>query len=128
MPGQETHGYEFVSDCQLRAATDLFRYKWDPIVLAALSIGPRRRGTLHTSMRGMSEKVLTEVLNRLLSHGLVERKSYRESPPRVEYELTELGNSFVNGPMRALGSWITDHGEELLNAQEQATLTSLRGA
>jgi DNA-binding HxlR family transcriptional regulator len=119
---------ELVADCQLRAATDLFAHKWDSVVLAALNTGSRRRHELRATIGGMSDKVFTEALHRLLGHGLIERRAYAQAPPRVEYELTTLGESLVNGPMKALGSWVLEHGEELLAAQEHAAERSSRSS
>jgi len=111
---------DLVADCRLRAATDLFAHTWDPVVLAALRPGPRRRRDLRAAIGGMSDKVLTEALHRLGAHGLVGRRTFAQAPPRVEYELTPLGRSLVDGPMRALGDWITEHGDELLEAQDRS--------
>ncbi|MGW4637436.1 winged helix-turn-helix transcriptional regulator [Sphaerisporangium sp. NPDC004334] len=121
MSEREAHCYELVADCRMRAATDLFAHTWDPVVLAALRPGARRRRELRASIGGISDKALTEALHRLLASGLVTRQAYAEAPPRVEYGLTGLGRSLVDGPMTALGRWILDHGDELLDAQETAT-------
>jgi DNA-binding HxlR family transcriptional regulator len=110
---------ELVADCRLRMATDLFAHTWDPVVLAALHAGPRRRRTLRLGIGGISDKALTEALNRLLSNGLVERRSFAEAPPRVDYALTDLGRSFADGPMRALGAWVTEYGDDLVAAQDR---------
>jgi DNA-binding HxlR family transcriptional regulator len=109
----------FVADCRLRAVTDLFAHTWDPVVLAALRPGPLRRHELRTMIGGISDKVLTEALHRLVGHGLVRRESYAQAPPRVDYCLTALGESLLDGPMKALGDWIAEHGEELLEAQDR---------
>ena len=116
----DDHCEELVADCRLRAATDLFAHTWDPVVIAALRPGPRRRRELRAAIGGISDKALTEALHRLLSHGLITRRGYAEAPPRVVYSLAPLGQSLADGPMRALGRWITDHGDELLDAQEHA--------
>ncbi|MFI6604025.1 winged helix-turn-helix transcriptional regulator [Nonomuraea sp. NPDC050536] len=108
---------ELVADCRLRAATDLFTHTWDPVVLAALHQRPHRRRELRDAIGGISDKALTESLHRLTGNGLVARDAYAEAPPRVEYGLTPLGRSLVDGPMRALGRWADEHGEELLDAQ-----------
>jgi DNA-binding HxlR family transcriptional regulator len=123
MSNHETHCYELVADCRLRAATDLFAHTWDPVALMALRTGPRRRRELRTAIGGISDKVLTETLHRLLANGLVNRRAYAEAPPRVEYRLTNLGESVVDGPMKALGRWTLEHGDELLNAQESMART-----
>lgn len=116
------HCEEFLADCRLRAATELFARTWDPVVLAGLRAGPRRRSDLLVSVGGLSDKVLTETLRRLLANGLVERHSHPAAPPRVEYRLSPLGASLVDGPMRELGRWILEHGDDLLAAQERAAL------
>ncbi|GLZ43045.1 helix-turn-helix domain-containing protein [Actinokineospora sp. NBRC 105648] len=111
---------DLVADCRLRAATDLFAHRWDPVVLAALRLGPRRRGELRVAIGGLSDKVLTETLRRLRANGLIERQAYPQAPPRVEYRLTALGESLAAGPLRALADWVTEHGDDLLAAQEAA--------
>jgi DNA-binding HxlR family transcriptional regulator len=122
MSDQGSHCEELlVADCRLRAATDLFAHTWDPVVLAALRVGPRRRRDLRAAIGGMSDKVLTETLRRLLANGLVERHTYAEAPPRTDYLLTPLGKTLVDGPMKSLGNWVLEHGDELLDAQDRAT-------
>jgi DNA-binding HxlR family transcriptional regulator len=112
---------EWVADCRLRTATDLFAHTWDPVVLAALRDGPRRRHELRDGIGAVSDKALTEALRRLLNHGLIERHRYAHAPPRVEYGLTGLGLSLIDGPMKALGQWVLEHGDDLLTAQDAAT-------
>jgi len=113
-------GTELLADCRLRAATELFAHTWDPIVLAGLKAGPRRRGDLLDAVGGISDKVLTETLRRLIANGLIERRRYPAAPPRVEYRLSALGASLVDGPLRELGRWTIQHGDELLEAQERS--------
>ena len=119
----DDHCEELVADCRLRAATDLFAHTWDPVVIAALRPGPLRRHELRAAIGGISDKVLTETLRRLTGHGLIARHAYAEAPLRVEYALTRLGQSLADGPMRALGRWITAYGDELLDAQEHSAGT-----
>jgi DNA-binding HxlR family transcriptional regulator len=112
-------GRQFVADCRLRTATDLFTHVWDPVVMAALTAGPHRRRALRATIGGISDKSLTEALERLVDSGLVDRRSYAEAPPRVDCALTALGRTFADGPMRALAEWVVKHGDELVEAQEQ---------
>ncbi|WP_305788307.1 winged helix-turn-helix transcriptional regulator [Symbioplanes lichenis] len=65
------------------------------------------------SIGGVSDKALTESLHRLVATGLLERHAYAEAPPRVDYALSPLGRTFVEGPMRALATWVTRYGDEL---------------
>ena len=111
---------ELVADCRVRAATDLLVHQWDPVVLTALRMRPHRRRELRTAIGGISDKALTEALRRLLANGLVSRSAYAAAPPRVDFSLTKLGTSLVDGPIKALGHWILEHGDELLDAQEHA--------
>jgi DNA-binding HxlR family transcriptional regulator len=116
-----SHGcHEFVADCRLRESASLFAHTWDPVLLAALHEGPRRRRALRSAIGGVSDKALTESLHRLLESGMVERRYYREAPPRVDYALTELGRSFVAGPVRALAEWTREHADSLSEARLSA--------
>lgn len=112
------HRDQFVADCRVRVAADLLAHTWNPVVLTALRSGPRRRRLLRAEIGGISDKVLTETLRRLERSGLVERAAYAEAPPRVDYALTALGRSLVDGPLAALGRWSLDHGEELEQARQ----------
>ena len=107
-----------VADCRVRAAADLFAHTWDPVVLAALRTGPLRRRELRAAIGGLRDKPLTESLRRLRANGLVEKREFAQAPPRTDYFLTPLGQSLVDGPMRALGAWVEEHGDELLDAQD----------
>jgi len=115
---------DLVADCRMRMGTDLFTHVWDPVVLAALASGSQRRRALRASIGGISDKALTEALHRLVANGLIKRRSYAEAPPRVDYTLTPLGRTFVEGPMHALGEWVTRHGDELFEAQEHVRVSS----
>lgn len=125
MNDHESHCEELVADCRLRAATDLFAHTWDPVVLAALGQKALRRSDLRAAIGGISDKVLTDALRRLLASGLISRRAFAEAPPRVEYHLSGLGRSLVEGPMAALGRWTIEHGDELLEAQEDAAGTPM---
>ena len=113
MTGYDYRSSEAIADCRLRGALDLFSHTWDPVVLAALADGPRRRVELRTEIGGIRDKTLTEALRRLLGRGLVSRRPDPEAPPGVEYRLTELGVTLVEGPLRALAVWVRDHGDDL---------------
>ena len=119
--------HDLVADCRIRAATELFAHTWDPVVLAALRPGALRRRELRAVIGGLSDKALTEALGRLLGNGLIVRSRFAQAPPRVEYGLTRLGGSLVDGPMTALGEWIVAHGDELLAAQERAAARKAQG-
>jgi DNA-binding HxlR family transcriptional regulator len=108
----------FVADCNTRLATDLLAHRWDPVLLAGLREGPRRRADLLAAVGDVSDKSLTESLRRLTASGLVTPTADATSR-HVRYELTPLGASFVEGPLRALGLWAVEHGHEVVAAQER---------
>lgn len=114
------HCEDRVVDCRLRAALDLFAHVWDPLVLAALDGGPLRRSAVKAAVGGVQDKPLTEALHRLQGNGLLSRRRYRESPPRVEYAVTPLGRTLLDGPMRAMAEWTAAHADTLLAAQAAA--------
>jgi DNA-binding HxlR family transcriptional regulator len=104
--------YEFVSDCRVRLATDLLSHTWDPVVLSALRRSPLRRRDLLSVVGGMSDKSLTETLNRLARNGLASRAD-GSTARLVIYALTDLGQSLVDGPMASLGRWAVEHADEV---------------
>ncbi|MET8999828.1 helix-turn-helix domain-containing protein [Amycolatopsis sp. NPDC004169] len=101
----------FVSDCQVRSATELITHAWDPVVLSALRAGPIRRSELLTRIAGVSDKVLTQALRRLRTRGLVAKTTGPAGG--AVYQLTPLGDSFANGPLAQLARWAADHQAEL---------------
>jgi DNA-binding HxlR family transcriptional regulator len=102
----------FFADCQARVAVDLISGRWAMVVLYALAHGPARPGELRGQIGGVSQKVLTETLRRLESHGLVERRRFAEAPPRVEYSLTAAGEDLLV-PIRALGDWAAEYASRI---------------
>jgi DNA-binding HxlR family transcriptional regulator len=108
----------FLADCRTRLAFDLVSHTWNPVVIWALKDGPGRPGELRARIGGISQKVLTQTLRRLEFNGLVARRSYGGSPPRVEYELTALGRTLL-APIEAFGAWAHNHGDEVMDAQDR---------
>ncbi|MEU1519824.1 helix-turn-helix domain-containing protein [Streptomyces sp. NPDC005811] len=117
-----TADQDFLADCRTRLAFDLVAHTWDPVVIRALKDAPRRPVDLLAQIGGVRQKVLTETLRRLEFNGLVARRSYGGSPPRVEYALTALGRTLL-APIEAFGVWARDHGDEVLDAQDRYTET-----
>ncbi|WP_340537590.1 winged helix-turn-helix transcriptional regulator [Nocardioides sp. GXZ039] len=95
----------FISDCHVRSAVELLNHRWDPIVVAALRMGPTRRSTLLDRIAGVSDKVLTESLRRLAARGLIARTPRVVERDAAVYELTSLGASFAEGPLAHLAQW-----------------------
>ena len=103
--------------CPTRAALDRIADKWTVLVVGVLLDGqPKRFSTIQRRIEGISQKMLTKTLRTLERDGLVERRVYPEVPPRVEYQLTELGSS-LSGLINAVQAWAENHMVDILAAQ-----------
>jgi DNA-binding HxlR family transcriptional regulator len=92
--------------------------KWTLLIVGALSVGHRLRFTeLHQHIPGISQRMLTVTLRHLERDGLVSRTMHAEVPPRVEYELTDIGMTLIE-PARVLGRWATDSYLTVLERRE----------
>ena len=92
-------------DC--RAVSDILGRvgdKWTVLVVGYLSGGPMRFSELSRAIGGISQKMLTATLRGLERDGFVTRKVFPTIPPRVDYELTDLGRE-LRVPVNALGEW-----------------------
>ena len=83
------------TNCAVAASAEIIGAKWTALLVHDLSEGPRRFSQLEKSCSGISPRTLAERLRALEHEGMVERRSYAESPPRVEYELTEKGEALL---------------------------------
>jgi DNA-binding HxlR family transcriptional regulator len=83
------------TECAVAATAELVATKWTPVILHDLSEGPRRFNQLEHACPGISPRTLSERLHMLEGQGVVIRRSYPESPPRVEYELTDKGRALL---------------------------------
>jgi len=98
--------------CAVAASAEIIGAKWTALLVHDLSEGPRRFSQLEHSCSGISPRTLAERLRALEQEGIVERRSYPESPPRVEYELTSKGESLlpIIDAMREFGhAWLPCH-------------------
>jgi DNA-binding HxlR family transcriptional regulator len=97
--------------CSVAACAEIIGAKWTALLVHDLSEGPRRFSELEHSCAGISPRTLSERLRALEDDGIVVRRSYAESPPRVEYELTDKGQALlpIIGEMRRFGhSWLVE--------------------
>ena len=81
--------------CSVAACADIIGAKWTALLVHDLSEGPRRFSELEHSCLGISPRTLSERLRALEDQGIVVRRSYAESPPRVEHELTDKGKALL---------------------------------
>lgn len=90
--------------CPVETTLTLIGDKWKVLILRDLLTGTKRFGELKKSIGSVSQKVLTAQLRDMEENGLVNRKVYAEVPPRVEYSLTELGQS-LKPILDAMWNW-----------------------
>lgn len=86
--------------------------KWTVLVVTTLANGSRRFNELRREIPAVSQRMLTLTLRNLERDGLVSRTVTPTIPPRVDYELTELGRSLV-GPLHAIEMWALAHVEDI---------------
>src|SRR5947199_3899703 len=111
-------------NCAVAATAEIIATKWTPLIVHDLSEGPRRFMQLEHACPGISPRTLSERLDMLERQGVLARRSYPESPPRVEYELTEKGRSLlpIIREMRKFGrSWmIHEHAHAEVASKSKA--------
>ena len=90
--------------CPVETTLALIGDKWKVLILRDLLPGTKRFGELKKSIGSVSQKVLTAQLRDMEESGLISRKVYAEVPPRVEYTLTELGQS-LKPILDAMQTW-----------------------
>lgn len=80
-------------DCPVATTVSLIGNKWKLLIIRNLMARPWRFNELHRNLDGISQKVLTDSLRQMEEDGIITRTVYPEVPPRVEYALSELGDS-----------------------------------
>jgi len=96
----------------IREVLDRIGDKWSVLVISTLGAAPLRYSDLMASVPGISQRMLTVTLKGLERDGLLTRTAFPEVPPRVVYELTDLGRSLLSAVM-ALASWAAVHHGEV---------------
>ena len=114
----ETPGSSAAADaCPISPVVDLVFSRWTtPILWTLNESGTLRFVELERRLGAITSKVLTQRLCQLERDGLVQRRYHPEVPPRVEYEITELGRS-LSSVFAALGEWSTAHLPEVEKAR-----------
>src|ERR1700677_1683032 len=95
-----------------RRLLELIGDKWTPIIVYILGQGLKRYGELRRHLPDVSKKMLTQTLRALETDGLLKRTVYAEVPPKVEYELTRAGLTFLE-PVMSLCRWASSHTDAL---------------
>jgi|SRR5690606_38801438 len=103
--------------CPVAKTLSLIGGRWKTVILYQLSDHTRRFGELTVRIPPISRKVLSDQLKELETDGLINRQEFKEMPPRVEYSLTDLGNS-VKPILESMATW---GNEVLLSANSNQT-------
>ena len=92
--------------------------KWTVLVVNLMGSGPKRFSEIKREVGGISQRMLTLTLRALERDGLVTRTVTPSIPPRVDYELTDLGRSLL-APVQALGTWALSNRESIEQARRR---------
>jgi len=101
-----------------REILDRIGDKWSLYITATLRSGPRRFNQLRREIEGISQRMLTLTLRGLERDGLVTRTMFPTIPPRVDYELTELGETLLE-PVMALVAWAEKNKPAIAESQKR---------
>ncbi|WP_322938722.1 winged helix-turn-helix transcriptional regulator [Nocardioides bizhenqiangii] len=103
----------FARECASRVVLDRIGDRWTVLIVVALADGAIRFSQLRSRIEGITPKVLTQTLRALERDGVVTRTVFAEVPPRVEYELTELGRDLL-APIDAIRIWAEQHAARIV--------------
>ncbi|MBP3805767.1 MAG: helix-turn-helix transcriptional regulator [Oribacterium sp.] len=99
-------------DCPVATTVSLIGSKWKLLIMRNLLVRPWRFNELQKSLDGISQKVLTDSLRSMEADGIITRTVYPEVPPRVEYALSELGES-MRPIIKSMENWGAEYKKNL---------------
>lgn len=100
--------------CPVATTVQLIGSKWKLLILRNLLVRPWRFNELQKNLEGISQKVLTDSLRSMEADGIITRTVYPEVPPRVEYALSELGES-MRPIINAMEQWGASYKKRINN-------------
>ena len=103
---------EELPECPVATTVSLIGSKWKLLIMRNLLARPWRFNELQKSLDGVSQKVLTDSLRSMESDGIIIRTVYPEVPPRVEYSLSELGES-MRPIIKSMEEWGHDYKKNM---------------
>ena len=107
---------EELPDCPVATTVQLIGNKWKLLILRNLLVRPWRFNEMLRSIPGISQKVLTDNLRALEADGIITRTVFPEVPPRVEYALSELGDS-MRPIIQAMEAWGLNYQQMVREAE-----------
>jgi DNA-binding HxlR family transcriptional regulator len=113
--------------CAVEATLDLIDGKWKGVILFHLLSGTQRFGELRRRMPGITQRMLTKQLRALEEDKLILRKVYAEVPPRVEYTVSEIGES-LRPVIEILKQWGESHRARLSGASASEPIEAAQTA
>jgi DNA-binding HxlR family transcriptional regulator len=108
--------FVFEQPCPIRDVLDRIGDQWSLLILDVLNDGTMRFSEIRRAIDDISKQMLSKTLKRLEEDGFVRRTLYPEVPPRVEYDLTPLGRSFLE-PMKGLVAWANENHRAICEAR-----------
>jgi DNA-binding HxlR family transcriptional regulator len=103
---------DLLPECPVATTVSLIGNKWKLLIIRNLLVRPWRFNELQKDLEGISQKVLTESLRSMENDGIVVRTVYSEVPPRVEYSLSELGES-MRPILMSMQTWGNDYKQKM---------------
>ncbi len=98
--------------CSVETTLKVIGGRWKVLILRELFLGVRRFNELHRALTGITQKMLTQQLRELEQDGIVHRRVYPQVPPKVEYSLTDLGQS-LEPVIEAMHNWGMQHSRRV---------------
>jgi len=108
----------FMAACPTRQVLATIADKWAALLITALADGSQRHSELARTVAGVSQKMLTQTLRVLERDGVIARTVTASVPVRVDYELTDLGESLMP-ILGALKTWSETHIREIMAARDE---------
>jgi len=103
--------------CPVATTVQLIGSKWKLLILRNLRVRPWRFNELRNDLKGISQKVLTDNLRAMEDDGIITRTVYPEVPPRVEYALSDLGET-VRPILDSMETWGKSYQKIILTEQD----------
>jgi DNA-binding HxlR family transcriptional regulator len=103
---------ELLPECPVATTVSLIGNKWKLLIIRNLLVRPWRFNELQKNLEGISQKVLTDSLRSMEADGIIVRTVYQETSPRVEYSLSELGES-MRPILDSMQAWGTNYKERM---------------
>jgi DNA-binding HxlR family transcriptional regulator len=116
----DSYSYDaFKRTCMSHTVLEVLASKWVYLVVCALRTATLRHGELARKVEGITPKMLTQTLRELERNGLVTRKIYPVIPPKVDYELTDLGRNLA-ALLDQIRSWSEQNAPAIRRARARA--------